>query len=1145
MTLRRSEIPSWKSLALSLLTAVTSAAFVFSGQLQAQEDGYVDLLMLYEYDSQKVAYSVRNTGTATATGVTVSFLLKNLKAKDSDIAGNSITDERTEDTYNQSFTWEVGTIPPGGVSGKLVFGTSIHPGRVSEITSTWKGRVGVIRATASSLQPELAISKNDNVTQVYEFAYGNAASTKHMTGSELGLLLSVDNLRPDSGGNVAFSLTAQNLYPIQPNADVSINIIDGIEITVELSDGLEFESETDWTRPTKFETTSGRSATWTPEAVDAVIDHLTSAPRIRPAFRTVEIETQLTSDTLTDIPLEERCITARVTDSTPPPIPDYFWGTLTQCLGEDPPLLFEQGTLQAFTTYPCVNASGTAITSYPCGASDSTSEVAVIAVADSDDQNPDLRLQGVGRSSKGKVVLLPEQDIYVQVKDPLARVVSGSTVTWQTGRAQGVGTKTVPGVIVTYSLEDFVDETSGKECPNTTATCRWSNLLDEVKVKGLTQGSNPPGGVKVTVNADPVSQYDVHFDANSGNSYTSTRTTWDLGQYVSDSLTIYYLEFTTLGTHVIDFRAGVTRRSDSAVQEDTGTYTFHVGPIAELEVRDGGANPAVASGQRVYTIVVVNNGPDDAPAAKVTLSDLDADSCVGNATKGSVTYANGECAWTIGELIAKDASRIATGRDGEVLTIVTDANSEVTAAISNTQDYQVCIDSSGGDVDAASESVCTGTTGNTWHTTPYYDYISDNDSATIQAKDGTGADLPSLRGLQSSTLAIVVSWEPITDVNGRKVTHYEVQRETNPWETVAEKVTGTTYVDMNVAAGATHRYRVRAVNDRDQKGPWSQPVGGAATERVVTRTETVVQTETVVETETVVRTETVAVPVPYFAGDGTTRTVAENSAPGSPVGEPVTVVREPGNEVAYAYSLEGPDAALFTIEQDTGQILVGEGTLLDFEYGTASYTVEVVATDPSSGESVRTTVTIGEEDDGSETGFVFIDPAGAPQVGFPLFASLMHTEGNPIEPRWQWQRSMADGTWADIPGAVQDFYIPTELDAGRRLRALVVFGNPRGEGEGLAGAVTERVPGETQVIPTAGTGATPEEVFGVLAHNLAAVWLYDNATQSWAVYSPWNPPEVNDLKTVSSNDVVWMDIIGETQFQGKTLYPGWNLVVVN
>ena len=109
---------------------------------------------------------------------------------------------------------------------------------------------------------------------------------------------------------------------------------------------------------------------------------------------------------------------------------------------------------------------------------------------------------------------------------------------------------------------------------------------------------------------------------------------------------------------------------------------------------------------------------------------------------------------------------------------------------------------------------------------------------------------------------------------------------------------------------------------------------------------------------------------------------------------------------------------------------------------------------------------------------------------------------------------------------------------------IVFYGEPGG-GHGLAGAVTEALEGELQVIPTAGTGATPEEVFGVLEHNLEAVWRYDNATQTWAVYSMWNPPELNDLTTISSNDVVWMDIISEVQFQGNTLYPGWNLVIVH
>ena len=95
----------------------------------------------------------------------------------------------------------------------------------------------------------------------------------------------------------------------------------------------------------------------------------------------------------------------------------------------------------------------------------------------------------------------------------------------------------------------------------------------------------------------------------------------------------YFAEFETLGTYFITYSLTLTD-SSSTGYTDSGRYTFHVGPVAELEVRDGGAGRH-PSGTRGFTIVAVNNGPDNAPAAKVTLSDLDADSCAGNATKGT------------------------------------------------------------------------------------------------------------------------------------------------------------------------------------------------------------------------------------------------------------------------------------------------------------------------------------------------------------------------------------------------------------------------------------------------------------------------------------------------------------------------------
>ena len=91
--------------------------------------------------------------------------------------------------------------------------------------------------------------------------------------------------------------------------------------------------------------------------------------------------------------------------------------------------------------------------------------------------------------------------------------------------------------------------------------------------------------------------------------------------------------------------------------------------------------------------------------------------------------------------------------------------------------------------------------------------------------------------------AIRLTWAPVTEVNGRQVTHYDVQRRTNPWETVAKVLdpvyhdlvdapdadsepVAVEYLDWNVELGDIHEYRIRAVNDQDYSGPWSSSVEG-------------------------------------------------------------------------------------------------------------------------------------------------------------------------------------------------------------------------------------------------------------------------------------------------------------------------------
>ena len=83
--------------------------------------------------------------------------------------------------------------------------------------------------------------------------------------------------------------------------------------------------------------------------------------------------------------------------------------------------------------------------------------------------------------------------------------------------------------------------------------------------------------------------------------------------------------------------------------------------------------------------------------------------------------------------------------------------------------------------------------------------------------------------------------------------------------------------------------------------------------------------------------------------------VAENTNAGEAVGAPVAATD--AEKDALTYALGGGDAALFTIDPDTGQIRVGPGTALDYEGDRNVYTVDVTATD-SSGASTTIAVTI-------------------------------------------------------------------------------------------------------------------------------------------------------------------------------------------
>ena len=157
-------------------------------------------------------------------------------------------------------------------------------------------------------------------------------------------------------------------------------------------------------------------------------------------------------------------------------------------------------------------------------------------------------------------------------------------------------------------------------------------------------------------------------------------------------------------------------------------------------------------------------------------------------------------------------------------------------------DYTVCVNSfrfPGSSLDTNyalpydNETDCEAAeTGASWHSVPVLDYDDGNDSATIKAKNGTGADLPGSPSARQITAGNLVEWDPVETLYGRRVTHYEIEwsstSDDDDWNPLVDDVTRTWYVDASVVAGVPRYYRVRAVNVQGQQGPWSAGLPGIA-----------------------------------------------------------------------------------------------------------------------------------------------------------------------------------------------------------------------------------------------------------------------------------------------------------------------------
>ena len=255
---------------------------------------------------------------------------------------------------------------------------------------------------------------------------------------------------------------------------------------------------------------------------------------------------------------------------------------------------------------------------------------------------------------------------------------------------------------------------------------------------------------------------------------------------------------------------------------------------------------------------------------------------------------------------------------------------------------------------------------------------------------------------------------------------------------------------------------------------------------------------------------------PAFPGSSTTRSIDENSASGASVGAPVRATDADGETLTY--SLTGTDAGSFTINSSTGQIMVGTGTMLDFE-DKASYTVTVTATDGSaSDDTITVTVTVGNVD---EDGMVTIMPDTTPQVGTELTASLEDPDGSVENLTWQWQKDDGQGSYTDIPGATMMSYTPVMADDGSRLQAAAMYDDSFGEDKTAMGMTANAVGATGDIVSDYDTDGTPgiseiEASVAVLDYLIRSDITRDEAIQVVTAYRE-NRLIVGHLNTVTGS----------------------------
>ena len=383
--------------------------------------------------------------------------------------------------------------------------------------------------------------------------------------------------------------------------------------------------------------------------------------------------------------------------------------------------------------------------------------------------------------------------------------------------------------------------------------------------------------------------------------------------------------------------SGQLLTKDALNYEDKSSYSVIV---SVSDNKDAGGNADTATDDTITVTITVTNVEEapEFPAGETGARTVVENTAAGENIGGPVVATDDDgdsLTYSLGGDDAESFDIVASS--GQLLVKATmdyeaESSYSVTVSVSDSKD-------SGGNADTATDDTITVT-------------------ITVTNVEETGTvDLSSVQPQVGTTLTTTLS-DPDGDVTGT-TWKWESSSDRTDWEAISGATEGSY---SPVADDVGNYLRVTAsYTDEEGSGKSARAVSGNP-----------------------VRAAPLTNSAPVFSADSATREIAENTAAGENIGNPVVATDD--DDDALTYALGGTDAEPFDIVASSGQLRTEAS--LDYETK-SSYSVRVTATDPSSAsDSIIVTITVTDVDEPLEAPVSGItddgDLIGASIPGFPF-----------------------------------------------------------------------------------------------------------------------------------------------------------------